>query len=229
MARLEEVIRSRFQSCSIDIHLQFSSILIVEGPRCHKLPFQATLPDGLNGVLENQLLLQPGDDSTMLHVAGIVLALSVSLSAAAIVSFSKSTAAARWLMLLANGAAVLGAIEMMFGDSLDGLGNWSFLFACGSCGCGVVAVRNLDHHTIRWVHRFAIYAGYAATLAAMGIAGLWMYVRDFPAAAAAAVLIGVYVAGSLFMFLAKTLTVRTTRTTMPEYHASLAGDPRGWG
>ncbi len=165
----------------------------------------------------------------MLHVAGIVLALSVALSAAAILTFSRSTAAARWLMLLANGAAVLSAIELVFGGSLEGLGNWSFLFACGAFGCGVVAVRNLDHRAVRWVHRFVIYAGYAATFAAMGVAGLWMYVPHYPGPLAAAVLIGVYVAGSLLTFLAKTLTVRMTRNTMPEYHASLARDPREWG
>jgi hypothetical protein len=159
----------------------------------------------------------------MLQVAAIVLAVSVALAIAAIVSFSLSRAAARWLMLLANGAAILSALEMVLGNDLDGVGNWSLVFACGACGCGVVAVRNLDHRATRWVHRFVIYAGYAATFAAMGCAALWLYVQDAPGGLAAAVFFGVYLAGSVCTFVAKTLTVRITRKTMPEYHASLDG------
>jgi hypothetical protein len=156
----------------------------------------------------------------MLQIAGIVLTLSIALSAAAIVSVSRSTAAAKWLMLLANGASVLGALEMVLGNELDGIGNWSFLFACGACGCGVIAVRNLDRRSTRWVHRFVIYAGYAANFAAMGIAGLSLSARDSSGKLAAAVFIGIYVAGLPCIFLAKTLTVRIMRKTMPDYPAS---------
>ncbi len=118
------------------------------------------------------------DGSTMLHIATSLLALTVLSSAAAIVVFSRSAAAARWIVLLANGAAVLAALEIVFSNELDGVANWAFLFACGACGCGVVAVRNLDHRPMRWIHRFVIYAGYAATFAAMGAAGLELHARD---------------------------------------------------
>ena len=160
----------------------------------------------------------------MLQVAGIVLALTVALAAAAIASFSQSRRAAKWLMLLANGTSTLGALVMALGNELVGVGNWSLVFACGACGCGVVAVRNLDHRATRWVHRFVIYAGYAATFAAMGCAGLWLYERDVSGKLAAAIFIGIFIAGSVCTFLAKTLTVRITRKTMPEYHASLGSD-----
>ena len=39
---------------------------------------------------------------------------------------------------------------------------------------------------------------------------------------AAGVFVGAYVFGSVCIFLAKTLTVRLTAKTMPEYHASLS-------
>jgi hypothetical protein len=45
---------------------------------------------------------------------------------------------------------------------------------------------------------------------------------------AAAVFVGVYIVGSILVFVAKTLTLRITAKTMPEYHASLGGDQRGW-
>jgi hypothetical protein len=38
---------------------------------------------------------------------------------------------------------------------------------------------------------------------------------------------GVYIAGSVCVFLAKALTVRITRKTMPEYHALPGGDQAG--
>jgi hypothetical protein len=165
----------------------------------------------------------------MLHIATILLTLSILFSIAAIVVFSRSAAVARWLMLLANGAAVLGALEIVFSNELDGVANWAFLFACGACGCGAVAVRNLDRRPIRWIHRFVIYAGYAATFAAMGAAGLALHVQDAGEKLAAAVFILIYVAGSLCIFVAKTLTVRRARKTIPEYQASLGGDLRERG
>jgi hypothetical protein len=164
----------------------------------------------------------------MLHIATILLVLSILSSVAAIVVFSRS-AAARWMMLLANGAAVLGALEIVFSNELEGVANWAFLFACGACGCGGVAVRNLDHRPMRWIHRFVIYAGYATTFAAMGAAGLELHARDAGAKLAAAVFVLIFVAGSLCIFVAKMLTVRRARKTMPGYQASLGGDLREWG
>ncbi len=164
----------------------------------------------------------------MLHIAMILLALSILFSVASIVVLLRSAAAARWLMLLGNGAAVLGALEIVFSNKLDGVANWAFLLACGACGCGVVAVRNVDHRPARWIHRFVIYAGYTATFAAMSAVGLALHVRDAGGKLAAAVFVLVYVAGSVCIFVAKTLTVRRARRTMPEYHTSLGGDLREW-
>ena len=149
----------------------------------------------------------------MLQVAGIALLVSILFSAAAIVSFSRSTAAARWLMICANGAAILGVLELVLTHELNGVAECAFLFACGACGCGVVAVRKLSQRSERRVHRFVIYAGYAATFAAMGTAGLWLTARAASGKLAAAVFIGVYLAGSVCVFLAKTLTVRIAAKT----------------
>ena len=165
----------------------------------------------------------------MLHIATILLALSVLCSIAAIITFSRWTAVAKWLMLLANGAAVLGALEVVLANELVGVGNWAFLFACGACGCGVVSLRILDRRLTRWIHRFVIYAGYTATFAAMGVAGLMLHARDAGGKLAAAAFVVIYVAGSICIFVAKTLTVRSVRKTMPEYIASLGGDLREWG
>jgi hypothetical protein len=165
----------------------------------------------------------------MLHIATILLALSILFSAAAIASLLRSTAVAKWLILMANGAAALAALETVLAGELGGVRNWSFLFACGACGCGIVALRNLDHRLTRWIHRFVIYAGYAATLAAMGAAGLVLHARDAGGKLAATAFVLTYVAGSLCIFVAKTLTIRSARKTTPEYIASLGGDLREWG
>ena len=152
----------------------------------------------------------------MLRVAVIALVISVLLSAGAIVSFLWSTATARWLIIMANGAAGLGAIEVVLAGELRGIGNWALLFACGSCGCGVVAVRHVEHRLERRVHRFVIYAGYAATFAAMGAVGLWLVAAEASGKVAAAVFVGVYIAGSAGVFVAKTLTLaRTTKWATP--------------
>jgi hypothetical protein len=164
----------------------------------------------------------------MLVLAGIPLVISILLSAAAILCFSRSLGAAKLLMLFANVATCVAAFEVVLAGELHGIGDWAFLFACGAFGCGVVAVRKLRERSTRWVHRFVIYAGYAATFAAMGITGLWLHEGAASGKLAAAVLSGVYAAGSLGIFAAKTLTVRNTKETMPEYHASLGGDTRDW-
>ncbi len=147
----------------------------------------------------------------MLQIATILLTLAILFSVAAIVTFWRWSAAAKWLMRLANLAAVLGAFELVFANELGGVGNWAFLFACGACGCGVVALRNLDRRLTRWIHRFVIYAGYTATSAAMGAAGLVLHAREAGGKLAAAAFVLIYIAGSLGIFVAKTLTVRSAQ------------------
>ncbi len=165
----------------------------------------------------------------MLQIATILQVLAILFSVAAIVTLSRWAAVAKWLMILASGAAVLGVLEVVLANELGGVGNWAFLFACGACGCGVVALRNLNRRLTRWIHRFVIYAGYTATFAAMAAAGLVLHARDAGGKLAAAAFVLVYVAGSVCIFVAKTMTVRSARKTIPGYIASLGGDLREWG
>jgi hypothetical protein len=178
---------------------------------------------------ERDVLLSRWGDLSMLELAGVFLVATILVAAAAILCFSRSPVAAKWLMLFANVAACVAALAVVLAGELHGIGDWAFLFACGAFGCGVVAARKLGERSTRWVHRFVIYAGYAATFAAMGIIGLWLHENAASGKLAAAVLIGVYAAGSLCIFAAKTLTVRMARKTMPEYHASLGAEEREWG
>jgi hypothetical protein len=118
----------------------------------------------------------------------------------------------------------LGALAVELAAGHSGVTAWAFLFACAACGCHANAARYLFLRPARWIHRFVIYAGYGATFAGMGAAGLWLESRAASGWLAALVFIGVYVIGSAGIFLAKTLTVRRTATPMPEYLASLATD-----
>jgi hypothetical protein len=161
----------------------------------------------------------------MIQVATGILAICFLLSAAAVISFSWSFAGARLLLLFANVAAAVGALEIAMTIQMDGLATWAILFAGGAFSCGTIAMRNLKDRPIRWVHRFVIYAGYAATFAAMAIAAVWLDARDSSGALAAAALFGIYAAGSGCIFVAKTLIVRSMFKRVPEYLASLASHP----
>jgi hypothetical protein len=162
----------------------------------------------------------------VIQIAIIFLFICLLLCIAATISFSWSFAAARLLLLFANVAAAVGALEIAMTIQLDGLATWAILFASGAFSCGAIALRNVKDRPIRWVHRFVIYAGYAATLAAMAIAAVLLNARDSSGMFAGAALIGIYVAGSGCIFLAKTLIVRTMAKRMPEYAASLTAGPR---
>jgi hypothetical protein len=165
---------------------------------------------------------------TMLQLAAIALVASGLLSAAAVVSFSWSVAMAKSLLPCAIAAAAVGAMAAVLAGGLGGVAAWAFFFACAACGCDATAARNLFTRPPRWVHRFVIYAGYGATFAAMGAAGLWLETWAVSGRLAAAFFVGAYVVGSAGIFLAKTLTVRLIAKTMPEYHASLAADQHGY-
>ena len=159
----------------------------------------------------------------MPQVATIVLVVCFVLCNAAVISFSWSVAVARVLLLCANVAAAVGALEIVLTTPLDGLGMWAILFASGAFSCGAVATRQLKDRPSRWIHRYVIYAGYAATLAAMAIAALWLHERSSAGLLATAVLIGIYLGGSGGIFLAKTLIVRSMIARMPEYRTTLSG------
>ena len=157
----------------------------------------------------------------MLPVAIVVLAACFLLCTAAVISFAWSFAAARLLLLFATVAAAVGALEIAMTIPMDGLATWAILFASGAFSCSAIALRNLKDRPTRWVHRFVIYAGYAATFAVMAIAGLMLDARDSSGILATTALVGLYAAGSGGIFLAKTMIVRTMIKRTPEYAASL--------
>lgn len=106
---------------------------------------------------------------------------------------------------------------------------WAFVFACGACGCYGNGARNLFVRPPRWIHRFVIYAGYGTTFTGMGAAALCLQSPAVSRWLTVAFLIMVYALGSLGIFLAKALTLRKIAKSMPEYHASLADAPDGFG
>ena len=165
----------------------------------------------------------------MHQLAAIALVVSGLLSAAAVLFFRWSVLTARLLLLCALAVAALGVLGAGFAGSHTPVTLWALLFASGAFGCNVNAVRNVTTRPARWVHRFVIYAGYGATFAGMGAVGIWLGSRGLSGTMAAGVFVGAYVFGSVCIFLAKTLTVRLTAKTMPEYHASLSEGHGGAG
>jgi hypothetical protein len=162
-------------------------------------------------------------NSRVLQFAEIALVLSGLLSAGAVLSFSWSVGSARALLPCAIAVAGIGALAAGgLAAGQNGFAAWAFLFACAACGCGVNAANNLFRQPMRWVHRFVIYAGYGATFAGMGAVALRLGTWDASARLATAVFVGAYVAGSAGIFIAKTLTIRFTTKTRPEYDAFLA-------
>jgi hypothetical protein len=157
----------------------------------------------------------------MLLIETIFLVICAFLCIAAIASFLCSFRTAGLLLLLANIAAAVGALEIVLTTPIDGLATWAVLFASGAFSCGAIAMRQLKDRPIRWVHRFVIYAGYAATLAAISIAAVWLHAQDSSGVVCTGVLLGTILAGSACIFLAKTLVVRIMVKRMPEYLASV--------
>jgi hypothetical protein len=163
----------------------------------------------------------------MLELATLALVAAGVLSAAAVASFVRFAPTARHLLRSALVVAIVGTMAAVLGGHPSALRAWTLLFAAGACGCFVTAARNLLAQPARWVHRFVIYAGYGATFALMGAGGLWLETRAIAGWPAAGMLVGVYAVGAAAIFLAKTLIVRRTAQTMPEYHDSLAAGQDG--
>jgi hypothetical protein len=82
--------------------------------------------------------------------------------------------------------------------------------------------RHLKTRTGRWVHRFVIYDGYGAVLAAMAALSLWSGGKAFPGWLVAVLLVGLYVVGSTAIFLAKTGIVRAANRLVPGYADTVA-------
>jgi hypothetical protein len=161
----------------------------------------------------------------MTYVAAIALISTCLLSAAAVLSFSWSIASAKVFLRLAQVAAVVGVAATGVTAGRGAIATWEFLFACAACGCFLNAARYLSTRPTRWIHRYVIYAGYGSTFALMAGAGSPLEARSASGWTAAAVFFAIYVAGSVCIFVAKTLTVRRAVKTMPEYQSSLGGGP----
>ena len=162
----------------------------------------------------------------MITIATILLVTCCSLCVAAVISFSWSFAAAKLLLLFANIAAAVGALEIAMTIPLNGLATWAILFASGAFSCGAIALRNLKDHPTRWVHRFVIYAGYAATFAAMSISALWCSMRVIhPAWSPRQRLLASMRRARALFSRPRRLIVRAIIKRMPEYAASLSAGP----
>ena len=153
----------------------------------------------------------------MLQLAATILVVSAVLAAVAVATFSWSVASAKVLLIASIAVAAGGVLLAGVGALHGGVAAWAFLFACGSCSCSMTGVRHLFTRPTRWIQRFVIYAGYGATFAAMGAAGLWLDSQAASGRLAAGVFIGAYLIGSACIFVVKTLTVR---------HAEKRGPPK---
>jgi hypothetical protein len=163
----------------------------------------------------------------MYQVAGVALILSGVLSAGAIVSFPWSVSTSRLLLPAALACAAFAVLTAGLTGVVSALAAWTAFFAFGASGCDATAIRNLFSRPTRWVHRFVIYSGYGTTFAWMGAGSVWLGAKAVPGRLTAGVLVGVFVAGSGCIFLAKLLTLRLTASSMAEYHASLTFQARG--
>jgi hypothetical protein len=148
----------------------------------------------------------------------VALVICFCLSAAAVLCFLWSVQAARVLLLLE--IVAVAVVVIAHADRIDGLGAWTIMFGCGALGCGIIAHRHLRDRGERWVHRFVIYASYAATFAAVAAVALWLKGRATSGLFAAAIIASVYIAGSAGVVTAKTLIVRYA--TAREYALSVA-------
>ena len=96
-------------------------------------------------------------------------------------------------------------------------------------GCTGNSFRHLKARTGRWVHRFVIYDGYGAVFAAMAAFSLWAGLHACPGRLVIVTLVGLYVAGSTAIFLAKTVIVRAANRLVPGYAHTVANQAEAAG
>jgi hypothetical protein len=157
----------------------------------------------------------------MHHVAMAALLISVFFSCLAIGFLLSFPTAAKLLLTSSAIFAFAGTISAATSIGNSVLNFWAIFLSAASVGCALSAATRLFGRKVRWVHRFVIYTGYAATFAAMSVVALWLGSRTISGRFALVVLVLAYVAGSTAIFLAKTLIVRIAARTLPEYQASL--------
>jgi hypothetical protein len=153
------------------------------------------------------------------------LLVSTATTASACISFTWSSKAS----LAALSAGVLsaaGAVVVSLSPGQPFL-FWPTLFATLAVGSALAAGGILTLRTKRWLHRFAIYSGFAATFAFMG----WVaevqpqLLPAFGGWKLAALLTGCYLVGSAAIFGAKTLALHGAPIAFPEYDPSAGKDP----
>lgn len=149
------------------------------------------------------------------------LAISALLACASTGLLLRSSTVSKLLIAASTVSAVAATFAAAACIGNSKLTFWAFLFAAASAGCAASAGIRLFLRATRWIHRFVIYAGYAAVFAAMGIVALCLSSGNLSAMIATIALLLVYLLGSAGIFLAKTLTLRIAARTMPEYQASL--------
>ena len=157
----------------------------------------------------------------MLRITFVALAASALLASFAIALLLRSTLISKLLIVasaIVGGLAAVAAAASI-GESL--LRFWALLFSVASVGCALGGGARLFLRSARWIHRFVIYSGYAVVFAAMSAAALYLSARNPSGKLAILLLVLVYAAGSLAIFLAKSFTVRVAARKMPEYSAAV--------
>ena len=166
----------------------------------------------------------------MVVMAIILVGLSGVLAGGAVAVFTRSAGTSNVLLMA---AIVAAAISVVFDASATDMhlaiaSVWGWGFVVCACACCVIAGVYLKGHLARWVHRFLIYSGFAATFSAMAAAGFWMGSRGMPGHKVAGIFIGIYVVGSACIFAAKTVVIRRVAKIMPEYISSLSNGQGYW-
>ncbi len=163
----------------------------------------------------------------MVITAIILVGLAGVLAGGAIAVFTWSAVTSKVFLMAAIVAAVIGAVFNAAADQQGAaaatIWGWGFVFC--TCACCVIAGVYLKGRLARWMHRFVIYSGFAATFSAMAAAGFWMGSRGTPGYWVVGIFIGIYVVGSACIFAVKTLTIRRVARIMPDYISSLSGNP----
>ena len=159
--------------------------------------------------------------------SALLLGASAVLSLGAVLAFAWSAGRAR-LMLTSAGAASVAGGALGLVSARDALTLLALAAAWVAYGCDATACRLLRDQGQRWIHRFAIYAGYGATFAIMAAACLWLDGRA-GGWTVPAVLVGLWLLGSGCTFAVKTAAVRFASKTRPEYAAALSEPPGDHG
>ncbi len=155
--------------------------------------------------------------------------LGALLSVTAIAIFLRKGTMAGWLVIAAFLATVVSLGLVLLNLPKNALQFWAIFFAMAGIGCMGNGFRHLKTRTGRWVHRFVIYDGYGAVLAIMTAFSLWAGGRAFPGWLVTTLLVGLYVAGSTAIFLAKTVNVSAANHLIPGYADTVANQAEAAG